>query len=432
MTSVLVQVTDASIEMEDGPTIEMPGGGVSTRATYIRNVPISAAVPAVGEALVYDGTSYTPTPVATAAGMDALTVMLNNHLSDVANPHAVTKAQVGLALVENTALSTWGGSANITTIGALGGLTVTGSALVGSSTSVFAGGVAPRLQIHHTGNLAQFTVYRWSADASGPSMSAVKSRSTVIGTFAAVQAGDVVMNVTGYVDDGTDANTVGWRIRGVVAASPVVSTDRVPTDIEMQVASGLSNNSVATKAWLRSTGVFQVGHTDTQPSAGALVEYFGNTGTSALIPVIDRRRTIASGNNWLFGVTNFWSASDNWSDDTSSPGASVRTRISTHAENINGSAHGMGIWVGPVGGIALSVTLNSDLSVLFAGAVTVTGAATFGNADTRFNQALVALGGGAAPTLGTIGGSGPATAAQNSWKKFVDSTGAAFFVPAWK
>lgn len=46
--------------------------------------------------------------------------------------------------------------------------------------------------------------------------------------------------------------------------------------------------------------------------------------------------------------------------------------------------------------------------------------------------ALVALGGGAGATLGTIGGSGPATAGQNTWLRMVDSTGAAFWVPAWK
>jgi hypothetical protein len=46
--------------------------------------------------------------------------------------------------------------------------------------------------------------------------------------------------------------------------------------------------------------------------------------------------------------------------------------------------------------------------------------------------ALVALGGGAAPTLGTIGGTGPATAAQNSWLRLLDSTGAAIWVPVWK
>jgi hypothetical protein len=53
-------------------------------------------------------------------------------------------------------------------------------------------------------------------------------------------------------------------------------------------------------------------------------------------------------------------------------------------------------------------------------------------AEIRWGKALVALGGGAAPTFGTIGGSGPATAAQNTWMRILDSTGAAFWVPVWK
>lgn len=52
--------------------------------------------------------------------------------------------------------------------------------------------------------------------------------------------------------------------------------------------------------------------------------------------------------------------------------------------------------------------------------------------DIKWGRALVALGGGAAPTFGTIGGSGPATAAQNTWMRVIDSAGAAFWVPAWK
>jgi hypothetical protein len=52
--------------------------------------------------------------------------------------------------------------------------------------------------------------------------------------------------------------------------------------------------------------------------------------------------------------------------------------------------------------------------------------------DIVWGRPLVALGGGAAPTFGTIGGTGPATAAQNTWMRVVDSTGVAFFVPAWK
>lgn len=48
-------------------------------------------------------------------------------------------------------------------------------------------------------------------------------------------------------------------------------------------------------------------------------------------------------------------------------------------------------------------------------------------------QGQIPLGGGAAPTLGTIGGvGGPATAAQNAWLTFHDNLGAKFFIPIWK
>jgi len=41
------------------------------------------------------------------------------HTSNTSNPHSVTKAQVGLTNVEDTALSTWTGSANIATVGTI-------------------------------------------------------------------------------------------------------------------------------------------------------------------------------------------------------------------------------------------------------------------------------------------------------------------------
>lgn len=48
-----------------------------------------------------------------------------------------------------------------------------------------------------------------------------------------------------------------------------------------------------------------------------------------------------------------------------------------------------------------------------------------------FVYAVVALGGGAAPTFGTIGGTGPAAAAQNSWLKVrINATDS--FIPIWR
>ncbi|MBV6342687.1 hypothetical protein HWQ67_13950, partial [Candidatus Magnetobacterium casensis] len=50
--------------------------------------------------------------------------MAYSHAGLSNNPHSVTKFQVGLGSVENTALSTWAGSSNITTVGTLPTLTV--------------------------------------------------------------------------------------------------------------------------------------------------------------------------------------------------------------------------------------------------------------------------------------------------------------------
>lgn len=63
--------------------------------------------------------------------------------------------------------------------------------------------------------------------------------------------------------------------------------------------------------------------------------------------------------------------------------------------------------------LSVSGNLNATSSVRFGGAY------------------LIALGGGAAPTVGTIGGSGPATAAQNSWLS-VAIGGVTSFLPVWR
>lgn len=52
--------------------------------------------------------------------------------------------------------------------------------------------------------------------------------------------------------------------------------------------------------------------------------------------------------------------------------------------------------------------------------------------DIKWHKAMVALGGGAAPTVGTIGGSGPAVAAQRGWLRLIESDGTASFLPLWR
>jgi hypothetical protein len=52
--------------------------------------------------------------------------------------------------------------------------------------------------------------------------------------------------------------------------------------------------------------------------------------------------------------------------------------------------------------------------------------------DIVWGRSAIALGGGAAATLGTIGGSGPGTAAQFEWLKVFDTSGNAIFIPVWR
>ena len=65
----------------------------------------------------------------TAVETKATTSSLSSHTGNSSNPHTVTKAQVGLTNVEDTALSTWAGTTNVTTVGTIGTGTWQGTAV---------------------------------------------------------------------------------------------------------------------------------------------------------------------------------------------------------------------------------------------------------------------------------------------------------------
>jgi len=65
----------------------------------------------------------------TAVETKATTSSLSSHTGNTSNPHTVTKSQVGLANAENTAISAWAGSTNLTTVGVLGTGTWQGTAV---------------------------------------------------------------------------------------------------------------------------------------------------------------------------------------------------------------------------------------------------------------------------------------------------------------
>lgn len=113
-----------------------------------------------------------------------------------------------------------------------------------------------------------------------------------------------------------------------------------------------------------------------------------------------------------------------------------------------------GVRLGAIGGAMTNTMFAADHSVSdtdvnYAGATssvtTVAPSLTAQGSDTNidltigtkgtgvinFGYAVTALGGGAAPTLGTIGGSGPAATAQNSWLK-IKINGTASYLPVWR
>ncbi|HEX3047200.1 MAG TPA: hypothetical protein VHY08_20770 [Bacillota bacterium] len=54
-----------------------------------------------------------------ASDINETNSLISSHTMDTNNPHHVTASQIGLGNVENTAISTWPGSANLTTLGTI-------------------------------------------------------------------------------------------------------------------------------------------------------------------------------------------------------------------------------------------------------------------------------------------------------------------------
>lgn len=410
---------------ETGWTVEVHAGDGD--ALTLRGRAIAATAPAVGEALVWTGTAYVPANIATQVELDAVataaaaataTVAANlaTHAARVDNPHAVTKAQVGLSLVENTALSTWAGSANLTTLGTIvtgvwnataiawakvdktgssladlatrsagalnsgnlpyaqlptgggtwtmgGSLTFSGGTLfssqaqaliLGHTATVLVDNKNARFQLHGTsdGNAGQvFT--RNSADAQGPTFIMGKSRGAV-GAFDKVAAGDALGSWKLNAADDTDFRTTGAMMQAVVAASPAVATNRVPTYLAVHTSAGTADDDLTEVARFTEDGTFEVRK---------------NTGSSSIVAAAITIRTLASGSSWLTGATNFWGSFRFWSEDTTGLGSAVRARMTAHAENAGGSLTGLAFWTSTASAISVVLTLGSDLSANFAGPI---------------------------------------------------------------
>ncbi len=146
----------------------------------------------------------------TAAQVGAPTVAdLSSHESDSGNPHAVTAAQVGLGNVEDVALSGWGGSASLVTVGALnagsitngfGSINIGSSALSAGALSVSSGDFAGNITVHRDTN-AQINLNA-HVDNGTPTIIFRRSRGTEISP-SAVNSGQTIAAISGRAYDGS-------------------------------------------------------------------------------------------------------------------------------------------------------------------------------------------------------------------------------------
>lgn len=119
-------------------------------------------------------------------------------------------------------------------------------------------------------------------------------------------------------------------------------------------------------------------------------------------------------------------------DPTVNSGTTGIVLIPGTNDAMTGGCNIFGVQIDDFGGDYIPVVYSgADNSVVNAGA---------GN---RWEKEIIAsggigglsttsLGGGSTPALGTIGGSGPTSAAQNAWVKMIDASGNPFWVPIWR
>ncbi len=147
-----------------------------------------------------------------------------------------------------------------------GGGSATYGAMNGSGTWMFGGSTtertvfgAPRgLQIENatTTSKSSISVVRPGNDSAGPIVVLGKTRSTTLGGSTAVQAGDVLGNLSFVGADGTDMETPGANIQAVVDGTP--GANDMPTRLEFYTTADGSASSTL-RVQINSAGITTFG-----------------------------------------------------------------------------------------------------------------------------------------------------------------------------
>jgi len=138
---------------------------------------------------------------------------INSHLANTSNPHSVTQSQVGLGSVENTALSTWAGTGNITTVG-----TITTGTWNGTTISPTKGGTGiangTNNTITFTGNYTLGLTLSANTSLTLPTSGTLATTSDKLSAFASTSSSELA----GTISDETGSGSL------VFATSPTFTT----------------------------------------------------------------------------------------------------------------------------------------------------------------------------------------------------------------
>jgi hypothetical protein len=182
-------------------------------------------------------TDWTPAPEDVDASIATVQTNLTTHAGLTNNPHAVTKTQVGLSNVENTALSTWAGSGNITALG-----TVTSGTWSANTIAVTKGGtgktsVAANSMLYAT---AANTYGEVATTAFGRGLLSAASGTEVSGLYATTATKLATSRtIFGQSFDGT-AN-----VTGAMSATTAILSNLTANKIPYHTAAGLTDSPIA-------------------------------------------------------------------------------------------------------------------------------------------------------------------------------------------
>ena len=118
-------------------------------------------------------------------GTYATEAALTTHTGDTTNPHSVTAVQVGLGNVENTALSTWSGSTNLTTLGTVTSGTWNGDAIA----SDYIGSHAHAASDVTSGTFADARIAESSVTQHQAAISVTESQISDFGSYQPLDSG---------------------------------------------------------------------------------------------------------------------------------------------------------------------------------------------------------------------------------------------------